>query len=315
MKFIRLLGDLILAVLLAVVCTTIMLLAYGCAMVGSWEVASASAEGGAFALVEGQPIYYRTWGPEDGAPLVLVHGLEVGGSALWDPIAAPLGRAGYRVIAVDLRAMGNSSRETTQDLSVEGQANAVIGVLSQLDVQGAAVVAQGWGSMVAVQAALDMPERVQSLVLIGPERELGLNRYELLLAKMPFARNAVAWLVRSGGPVWNRLVHHQVANASAELERYLREAKAASQIEGTAKAFAALYTLDPTRSSPAAIGSLTTPCLIVYGSEDRLVSAEQVASLAEETQADVRTIEGAGHLVVLDQPEILRKVIVEALQP
>lgn len=315
MKFIRLLGDLILAAILTGVCTTIVLLAYGCAMVGSWEVATASAEGGAFALVEGQPIYYRTWGPEDGAPLVLVHGLEVGGSALWEPIAAPLGRAGYHVIAVDLRAMGNSSRDATQDLSAEGQAEALIGVLSQLDVQRAAVVAQGWGSKVAVQAALAAPERVQSLVLIGPEHELGLNRYELLLAKMPFARNAVAWLVRSGGPVWDALIHRQVANTSVELQLYLQAAKAASHIEGTAEAFATLYTLDPASSSPAVAGALAVPCLIVRGAEDRFVSAEQVASLAEEYQADVRTIEDAGHLVVLDQPEILRKVIVETLQP
>lgn len=315
MKVIRFLADLILAAILTVVCVAVVLLAYGRAMEGSWEITAASAEEGAWAWVGEQPLYYRTWGPEDGAPLVLVPGLDVGASALWAPLVTPLGRAGYRVIAVDLPPLGHSSRDTAQDLSVLGQADALSGVLEQLGVQGATVVAQGWGSMVAVQVALDQPQLVQGLILVGPAREANLYPYEHSLVKAPWAGNATAWLVRGGGPIWKALLRYQVAGASDEYRAYLKAARASSQIEGTTAALVALYGLDPAGNKPVAIESLRIPCVIVRGAQDHFVSEEQVAALADELDADVRTIEDAGHLVVLDQPEALRKVILEALQP
>ena len=68
----------------------------------------------------------------EGRPLVLVHGITES-RRTWDPLVAPLLAAGYRVIAVDLRGHGGSSRSAPYDLaSMAGDLEAV------LDAEGAA---------------------------------------------------------------------------------------------------------------------------------------------------------------------------------
>ena len=51
------------------------------------------------------------------------------------------------------------------------------------------------------------------------------------------------------------------------------------------------------------------------GERDALVTAEQAADLAFELGAETLTVADAGHLVALDQPDALRKLLLEALQP
>ena len=52
----------------------------------------------------------------EGRPLALVHGITES-RRTWDPLLAPLIAAGYRVIAVDLRGHGGSSRVAPYDLA------------------------------------------------------------------------------------------------------------------------------------------------------------------------------------------------------
>ena len=61
-----------------------------------------------------------------GRPLVLVHGITES-RRTWDPLVAPLLAAGYRVIAVDLRGHGGSSRMAPYDLAtMAGDLGAVL---------------------------------------------------------------------------------------------------------------------------------------------------------------------------------------------
>jgi pimeloyl-ACP methyl ester carboxylesterase len=317
LKVIRFFGDIILAVVLCMLLVALVLLGYGRAMAGPWQITPASSElaPGQWVWVGDRPLHVRTWGPDDGQPVVLVHGLDIGGAAVWAPVTAPLGRAGYRVITVDLPLLGYSSRDTAQDVSLRGQADALATVLNQLGAQNAVVVTQGWGGAVALQVALEQPQFVQSLVLIGPQLELGIDRYERQIAGLPLAQESVTWLMRGGGPVWRVLLRRQVSTNSAPFKTYAQAAREASQLEGTVEALTAFYALDEATNQPAAIRSLRMPCQIVRGEHDRLVTAEQAADLAFELGAETLTVAGAGHLVALDQPDALRRLLLEALQP
>jgi len=317
LKVIRFVGDTILAVVLCALLVALVLLVYGRAMAGAWQITPAMQEStqGQWAWAGDYPLHVRIWGPDDGRPVVLVHGFDIGGSAIWSPMAAPLGRAGYRVIAVDLPPLGHSSRDVAQDLSVRGQANALATVLNEMGAQGATVVSQGWGAAVALQVALDQPQFVQSLMLIGPQMELGINRYESLAAGLPLAQESVTWLMRGGGPVWRMLLRRQVAADSAAFKAYVQAAQEASQIEGTVEALSAFYALDFPANQPIGIGSIRAPILIVVGEQDRLVTPQQASDLAFDLGAEVHTIANAGHLVSLDQPDALRELLLEALQP
>ena len=59
-------------------------------------------------------------GPENGVPVLLVHG-SVGWSGLWRDTLAALADAGYRVIALDLPPMGLSDRLDGMDYSRQAQ--------------------------------------------------------------------------------------------------------------------------------------------------------------------------------------------------
>ena len=144
-------------------------------------------------------------------------------------------------MAVDLPPLGYSARDTGQDLSLRGQAEVLATVLNQVGAQNAVVVTQGWGGAVALQMALDQPQFARSLVLIGPQLELGIDRYERLIAGLPLAQESVAWLVRGGGPVWQVLLRRQVATNSAAFQEYAQAAREASQIEGTVGALTGFY--------------------------------------------------------------------------
>ena len=100
----------------------------------------------------------------EGEPLLLIHGL---GSCVadWDPQIEYF-RQGYRVIAVDLRGHGQSSKP--QDgYSIERFARDMAGLLDALETGPVHVAGLSLGGMVAFQLAVDAPERVKSLTIVN----------------------------------------------------------------------------------------------------------------------------------------------------
>ncbi|NLX36961.1 MAG: alpha/beta hydrolase [Chloroflexi bacterium] len=312
-KLVRFLGNLVLLAVLCTLCVAVILLAYGRAMVDPWQNTPLGSQEATWIWVGERPMHVRTWGSETGKPLVLVHGFDLGGAQLWTPIGPALGRAGYRVIAPDLPPLGLSAREAATDATVLTQVDFVAGVLEQLGAQGATVVAQGWGSAVALQLAVQEPQFVRSLVLVGPQLNGELTCYERIAARLPFVGDAFIWLTRGGGPLWRWVLRNQVAAPSAELSDYARSAREATHIQGTVAALRAFYRIDPAASGPVGLSTLDVPCLVVHGALDRQVTREDAEAVAEQLHADVLTIKDAGHLVVLDQPQALREAIAEAV--
>mmetsp|Transcript_29668 Transcript_29668/g.62927 ORF Transcript_29668/g.62927 Transcript_29668/m.62927 type:complete len:353 (-) Transcript_29668:1883-2941(-) len=60
-----------------------------------------------FESADKNTIGYRTIGPEDGLPVLCLHGLSLHGG-MWSDVAVFLARLGYRVIAMDFYGRGNS---------------------------------------------------------------------------------------------------------------------------------------------------------------------------------------------------------------
>jgi pimeloyl-ACP methyl ester carboxylesterase len=101
----------------------------------------------------------------DGAPVVLLHGLTatrryvVHGSRT-------LPRRGYRTIAYDARGHGSSTPAASYDYrDLVGDLQAV---LTELDIERAALVGSSMGAATTMAFALEQPERVPALVQITP---------------------------------------------------------------------------------------------------------------------------------------------------
>jgi pimeloyl-ACP methyl ester carboxylesterase len=113
-----------------------------------------------FATVDGARVRYVDVG--QGPPVVLIHGFA---SSLetWDALIPDLSKT-HRVIAMDLKGFGWTDRPDG-DYSPKAEAHLVLRLLAARGIEKAAFVAHSWGSSVALELALQAPERVSRIAL------------------------------------------------------------------------------------------------------------------------------------------------------
>jgi 2-hydroxy-6-oxonona-2,4-dienedioate hydrolase len=99
-----------------------------------------------------------------GSSLILQHGF-LGGSGYWEPQFAAFGRH-FDVIAPDLPGFAGSGDIEAPD-TLAGFAAALTGLLDKLRIERTMLLGHSMGSMIALQIALDHPERIDRLVLYG----------------------------------------------------------------------------------------------------------------------------------------------------
>lgn len=113
----------------------------------------------------GVDIVYTDAGRVDAPVVALVHAWSMGRRA-WDRQIQEWG-SDFRVIAVDLRGHGDSTKSTT-GLGPDRLADDLVAVLDHLGVAQASVVGWSLGGAVATRAVTRNPERFDRLVLVGP---------------------------------------------------------------------------------------------------------------------------------------------------
>jgi pimeloyl-ACP methyl ester carboxylesterase len=134
-------------------------LAFASAVIAS---AAAGQGRGGYAEINGIRMYYETYGPERGVPLVLLHG---GGSTIdvtFGRILPFLARD-RRVIAIEEQAHGRSS-DRNAPLSFATSADDVAALLKHLKVGQADVFGFSNGASVGMQVAIRHPQVVRKLV-------------------------------------------------------------------------------------------------------------------------------------------------------
>ncbi|HET6916188.1 MAG TPA: alpha/beta hydrolase [Acidimicrobiales bacterium] len=115
----------------------------------------------------GIPIHVEVTGPDDGNPVLLVHGFPDTGR-LWSKQVGPLSDAGHKVIVPDLRGYGQSGKPDDVDsYNLMFLAADMGAVLDHLGVAKASVVGHDWGSAVAWGVASLAPDRVEKLVALS----------------------------------------------------------------------------------------------------------------------------------------------------
>ena len=119
-----------------------------------------------FTTVDGVRIHFQEAGNENAPPLILIHGF-ISSNLIWSDVLLPLAMAGFRVIAPDLPGYGYSDKPSDGEYTIESQARAVLGLMGRLEIEKATIVGASYGGAVAATMALDYPQRVERLVLIG----------------------------------------------------------------------------------------------------------------------------------------------------
>ena len=107
---------------------------------------------------------YRLFGKEGAPPLVCLQHFT-GTMDNWDPIHTNRLAQDRPVVLVDYRGVGRSSGETPD--SMQGMARDIIALIRALGAEQADIFGFSIGGMVAQQIALDAPELVRRLILVG----------------------------------------------------------------------------------------------------------------------------------------------------
>jgi len=119
-----------------------------------------------FVDVEGVRVHYQEAGNANAPALVLIHGFA-SSTLVWSKVFLRLAAAGFRVIAIDMLGFGYSGKPRNGEYTIAGQATLVVSLLDRLKIKRATLVGSSYGGAVAATCALDYPQRVDRLVLIG----------------------------------------------------------------------------------------------------------------------------------------------------
>lgn len=106
----------------------------------------------------------------DGVPVVLLHGLGLTG-ALWNRVRNGFG-PGYKLVLVDLRAAGLTREIEQEELSLRRWSDDLAGLLAALEIERPVLVGHSLGASIALKYALELPDDVRALVLIGADPTL-----------------------------------------------------------------------------------------------------------------------------------------------
>src|SRR5437762_166639 len=132
-----------------------------------------------FAEVDGMRVHYQDAGNAKDPAVVLIHGFS-SSTLVWSRVFLRLADEGVRVIAVDLQGYGYSGKPRNGNYTIEGQARMIVGLLDKLGIEQAHIVGSSYGGAVAATCALDYPDRLEKLVLVGSVTNNEATRYLLL---------------------------------------------------------------------------------------------------------------------------------------
>ena len=112
-------------------------------------------------------LHVVTDGPENGTPVILLHGFPEFHYG-WRKQVPALAEAGFHVITPDQRGYNLSEKpKGVSSYHLENLAKDVIGILDHYGIQKARLVGHDWGAVVAWYVAIRYPERLEKLVILN----------------------------------------------------------------------------------------------------------------------------------------------------
>jgi pimeloyl-ACP methyl ester carboxylesterase len=266
------------------------------------------------------PIYIEELGPEDGVPLLLVHG-SVGWSRMWRPTSEALAAAGYRAIAFDMPPMGWSFRDPAGDYSRQTQAKRLLALVEALKIRPV-LIAHSFGAGPAAEAAMVQPEAFYGLVIVSGAIGLGRDGSDQT-PPWPLGYPVLRELVISAtvtnppamGPMLRQFLHRKDA-ATPEVVDMLN---LPNRRAGTTAALAAWLPslLVPPAAAvstrPEAWEGFGLPLAFIWGDRDTATPLKDAQALVDLTGAPLSILAEVGHIPQIEAPAEFQAALIAAL--
>ena len=253
------------------------------------------------AMNDGPSIYFDDSG--QGAPIVLGHSFLCDGSQWREQVAGLSDR--YRLINLDFRGHGKSAA-ATEPFTLYDAVDDVVGVLDQLGIEKAVWCGLSIGGMVALRAALTVPERIDRLIIM--DSDSGSERFR---KKIQYKLMGMGVRTMGFGPFLNEITRLMFGESTRrnkpELVEEWRAKFAAVDVPSTLVALGGLIQRDSVLDR---LGEIDIPALIMVGQEDASLPVPISRRIHKALpNSEFIEIPEAGHLSALEQPEFVNGAI------
>lgn len=231
-----------------------------------------------------------------GRPVVLLHARPTD-RTMWNAHLPLLSDAGVRAIALDLPGHGDARVPDGREVAPWTD---VLDTLDHLGADRFVLAGNSLGALVALQAAVTAPERVEGLVLVGyrPHDQPASARLRAAWDAERAALDAgdLHAAVTAGVHAWTSA--DATDDVRAHAARMLHR-----QLTGQLAHGEPTLAADPLGEGTAVLRTLTVPALVGVGEHDMPDFFEGSEGLARDLNAGQTTvIPAAGHLAPLEQP-------------
>ena len=234
---------------------------------------------------DGARIFYATYGA--GQPVILLHG-GLSNGRYWGAQVPALTRAGYRVVLIDSRGHGRSSRDT-RPYTYELMASDVVAVMDRLKIVRAPVVGWSDGAIIGLVMALRHPERLTRVFAFAANMDPSGVRPDV-----------------EAQPVFARFEKQ----AAAE---YPALSPTPRGFDDFAKAIGRMWATEP-NYRPSDLALIHTPVAIVDGAHDEAIKRQHTEYLARSIPgAKLVILPDASHFAMLQHPDAFNAAVLAFL--
>lgn len=235
--------------------------------------------------------------------VVFIHGV-LGDHSVWALQSRYMANHGWNVLAIDLPGHCRSDGEAPS--SVEEAADFMAALLDAAGVSKAALVGHSWGSLIALEAAARLKDRVTHLVLIGTAAPMKVSAALLEASQHDpekaihminvFSRDTLAPPPSALGPgTWVHgtfiALNRRVLRSNPRVNVFFRGFKAC----------------DSYANAQNAIVQATCPILFVLGTQDQMTQAKAAQPLVDKAKQAGRTFKvvslPVGHHHMSEKPD------------
>lgn len=251
-------------------------------------------------------IAYESFGPANGTPVILVHGILLNTHCNRD-IAGWLSEDGYRVILVDLLGHGRSDKPLkAAEHRVDFYAEQVLGLMDHLGIERAILGGLSLGAITALTAACIAPHRVKAMLLEMPVAESGAPAAAIFLIPLMLT-------VHYALPAW-RLLARILRKLPDTRYALLNSAIRAGQLEPEAiRAILHGVLLGPIVPTMQRRRQIEQPALVIGHAGDPMHALADVRAM-RRYMPNVEVLVAKSILELRTRPERLRPAILEFLR-
>jgi pimeloyl-ACP methyl ester carboxylesterase len=213
----------------------------------------------------------------------------------------------HRAYALDFWGFGESDKRR-ESYEVSDFVALVDQFMERLGIESAPVIGHSMGGTVALNLALDRPQRVKKVAVVGsPVEGRSLNVF-LKLAGYPW----IAFLVWNSPALLRfgiRLFAPWIAASWSEWYALLMRDLSKMTLESF---LWSIHSLHHTNLQPR-LGTLRVPSLAVYGRGDKIVDPRQARLFDRIANSRVAMLDRSRHFPMLDEPENFYSILLRFL--